>query len=269
MQKPDAFLEAEAEPEYEPMKPDTKDQDDKLQNQPPLPDHKLEMRNHIESNSAAVEQTSKQSSYFRRLSKRTIIIAVIIICIIIFVAAFVPAFLKTHQNNDDDSSSNDSILPVNNSVYTIRVANGRAGCNQWLSVSTCLAGNIVQMFSNDDGSGQQHFTFRLVPNKTNVYNILPNGRSGCNDFLSTASCGLNLVDLYDGDDGSGRQQWTALPVPNTTNHFNFLIGNGRNGCNDYLSTANCTNSSNLVDMFGNDDGSGRQRWVLTPVTQST
>lgn len=78
---------------------------------------------------------------------------------------------------------------------------------------------------------------------------------------------LSLLHLTVARLGSGRQQWTALPVPNTTNQFNLLIKNGRNGCNDYLSTADCTNSSNLVDMFGNDDGSGRQRWVLTPITQ--
>ncbi|KAG2180865.1 hypothetical protein INT43_008444 [Umbelopsis isabellina] len=266
MQKPDAFLEAEAEPEYEPMKPDTKDQDDKLQIYPPLPDHKQEMRNQIESNTSSAKQTSRQPSFFKRLSKRTVIIAVIILCIIIFVAAFVPAFLKTHQNHND-SSSNNSILPVNNSVYTIQIANGRAGCNQYLSVSTCQIGNNIQMWSNDDGSGRQHFTFQLVPNKTNVYNIFPNGRSGCDDYLSSASCGFNYVDVWGADDGSGRQQWTALPIPNTTNQFNFLIENGRNGCNDYLSTADCTNSSNLVDLFGVDDGSGRQRWNLTLITQ--
>lgn len=162
MQKPDAFLEAETEPEYEPMKPDTRDQDDKQQIYPPLPDHKQEMRYQIESNTTATKQTSNQSSFFRRLSKRTIIIAVILLCIIIFVAAFVPAFLKTHQNNNQDSSPHNSTLPVNNSVYTISIAGGRAGCNQYLSVSTCLVGNVIQMWSNDDGEIRHELLYAHV-----------------------------------------------------------------------------------------------------------
>jgi hypothetical protein len=148
MQKPDAFLEAE--PEYEPMKPDVKDHETEQQNLPPFSDHKKDMRYQIENDAAATKEakeTSKRPS-FLRLSKRNIIIAAVILCIVIFVAAFVPAYLKTHQNND---SSPASILPGNNSVYTITIASGRAGCNQYLSVSDCLTGNVVQMFSNDDG----------------------------------------------------------------------------------------------------------------------
>jgi hypothetical protein len=84
--------------------------------------------------------------------------------------------------------------------------------------------------------------------------------------LNTFSMVFELYILTIICSASGRQQWVALPIPNTTNQFNFMIQNGRNGCNDYLSTANCDNSSNLVDMFNVDDGSGRQRWVLTPIS---
>jgi hypothetical protein len=52
------------------------------------------------------------------------------------------------------------------------------------------------------GSGRQRWTFNLLSGKTNVYNIeVSGGRSGCNTFLSSASCGSNLVDLYSEDDG--------------------------------------------------------------------
>jgi hypothetical protein len=137
------------------------------------------------------------------------------------------------------------------------------------------------------GSGRQRWTFSLVSGQPNVYTIqVSGGRSGCNTYLSTSSCGSDLVDLYGSDDGrlysdidlycwpqhsyylysgSGRQRWLAVPVPGTTNQYNFMVSGGRATCNLYLSGHDCTNSSNLIDLFNMDDGSGRQRWVLTSV----
>lgn len=197
--------------------------------------------------------------------------------------------------------------PFNAGTYTVTVAGGRSGCNQYLSSASCSGGNLVDMYGNDDGkflapttaviknttmlvwvfvgSGRQRWSFSLVSGQTNVYNIqVSGGRSGCNTYLSSASCGSNLVDLYNQDDGtycakhtglrtfgtlayslyigSGRQRWLAVPVPGTTNQYNFMVSGGRSTCNLYLSTHDCTNSSNLVDLFNEDDSSGRQRWTL-------
>lgn len=54
-----------------------------------------------------------------------------------------------------------------------------------------------------------------------------------------------------------------MPVPGANNQYNFMVAGGRATCNLYLSAHDCTNSSNLIDLFGSDDGSGRQRWVVT------
>jgi hypothetical protein len=62
---------------------------------------------------------------------------------------------------------------------------------------------------------------------------------------------------------NGLQEWRAHIIPNTTNTYNFMLVNGRPTCGQFLSTQDCTNSSNLVDIYSTDDGSGRQRWVLT------
>ncbi|KAI8584430.1 hypothetical protein K450DRAFT_219824 [Umbelopsis ramanniana AG] len=283
MQKPDDSNDPH--PLYHPMKPDEPDF------KPTLPQEPRDMKHgkYEAENVAAVNttqyttipnQTPKQN-WFVRLSRRTKIIAGVILLIVIFVAAFVPAYLTTHNNNDASTTTGSSNtttkpppdrpnvtaagLPINNATYRITVGNGRNGCNQFLSVAGCSAGGTVDMYSGDDNSGRQEWLFTLVEGKTNIYNIVVGGRSGCSTFLSSSPCPSNVVTLFGGDDQSGRQQWFANPIGNTTNHFNLMTVTGRAGCNQFLSTADCTNSSNLVDMFDVDDGSGRQRWVLTRI----
>nr|GAT61417.1 predicted protein [Mycena chlorophos] len=144
-------------------------------------------------------------------------------------------------------------------TYRITVG-GRSGCNNILSVASC-GSNLVDLYSEDDGSGRQHFTLQPVSGLTNVYNILvAGGREGCNLFLSTASCGSNLVDLYNEDDGSGRQRWMLTP---SGSGYNIESYAGRASCYDFLSVASC--GTDLVDIYALDDGSGRQQWTLTAV----
>ncbi|KAK7035760.1 ricin B-type lectin domain-containing protein [Favolaschia claudopus] len=95
-----------------------------------------------------------------------------------------------------------------------------------------------------------------------TYRITVGGRSGCDNILSVASCGTNLVDLFGSDDGSGRQHFKFIPVSGLTNVYNIQVTGGRDGCNTFLSTASC--GSNTVDLFNTDDGSGRQRWMVSP-----
>jgi hypothetical protein len=63
---------------------------------------------------------------------------------------------------------------------------------------------------------------------------------------------------------SGRQHFTFVPVSGLTNVYNIKVAGGRDGCNIFLSSASCAGGSNLVDLFNVDDGSGRQRWMLSP-----
>lgn len=57
----------------------------------------------------------------------------------------------------------------------------------------------IFFISNDDGSGHQRWQFNVISGKSNTYNIVNTGRSGCNDYLSAIACGsstANLVDIY-------------------------------------------------------------------------
>ncbi|CAO3662294.1 unnamed protein product [Umbelopsis ramanniana] len=291
MQKPDDSNDPH--PLYQPMKPDVPDYK-------PVPvEEQLGSTKYskYEAETAAGNKTDagyKTDSYtpvpapvlkqnwFGRLSRRTKIIAGVVILIVIFLAAFIPAYLTTHNNNSANSANTtdttntttvpsgrpnmtDAGLPISNATYRISIAGGRTGCNQYLSVIDCAGGGLVDMYSGDDNSGRQQWLFQLVEGKTNVYNIVVGGRSGCNTFLSVQGCPSNYVTLQGGDDQSGRQEWQANPIANTTNQFNLILPQGRTGCYPYLSTADCTNSSNLVDMWYEDDNSGRQRWVLTRI----
>ncbi|KAI9282149.1 hypothetical protein BC943DRAFT_329286 [Umbelopsis sp. AD052] len=291
MQKPDDSNDPH--PLYQPMKPDVPDYKPSLPQEPSDTKH-----GKYEADTVAAGDTTQytpipnqttKKNWFVGLSRRTKIVAGVTLLIVIFVAAFVPAYLTTHNNNNDSTSTSSSNstttsptnsttkpppnrpnvtpagLPINNATYRISVGNGRNGCNQFLSVVGCSSGGTVDMYSGDDNSGRQEFLFTLVEGKTNIYNIAVGGRSGCNTFLSSSPCPSNVVTLFGGDDQSGRQQWFANPIANTTNRFNLMTVTGRAGCNQFLSTADCTNSSNLVDMFNVDDGSGRQRWVLTRI----
>jgi hypothetical protein len=81
-----------------------------------------------------------------------------------------------------------------------------------MTVSICTFSSAWNMFIVEkgyyadtnliSGSGRQRWTFSLVSGQTNVYNIqVSGGRSGCNTYLSSSSCGSDLVDLYNQDDG--------------------------------------------------------------------
>jgi len=93
------------------------------------------------------------------------------------------------------------------------------------------------------------------------------GVQGSRKHLSTTSNG-GKVDLWIKDDGSGRQQWKFVKVGKDT--YNIKVTNGISGNrgtrlqldNGYLST---NSKGTTVDIWGKDDGSGKQRWIVKPV----
>ncbi|KAJ8078227.1 hypothetical protein PM082_000433 [Marasmius tenuissimus] len=161
------------------------------------------------------------------------------------------------QNVDVDPSA----------VYTVTLAKGKnQGCNplkNMLSNQGCGAGKVQQdLFDKDDGSGNQHYTFVPVDGMQNTFNI----KNKCNQFLSCQACtGTARTDLFGSDDGSGRQRWTLVPVSGQANTYNIKVAGGREEkCGVFLSvSAKC--EDNFVDLFLNDDGSGRQQWILNKV----
>lgn len=160
MQKPDASNEAPY-PLYQPMKPDARDYSSELQKQHLSldGDKKAPMQYSLNAEPLPAHTTSKGFS-FARLSKRTKIIAAIVLCIIIFVAVFVPAYITTHNNSVSNTSttgtsgnsSTASNMPKDGTIYRISISGGRNGCNQFLSVGDCQLGNLVDMYSGDDGN---------------------------------------------------------------------------------------------------------------------
>ncbi|KAI8582627.1 hypothetical protein K450DRAFT_226152 [Umbelopsis ramanniana AG] len=131
-----------------------------------------------------------------------------------------------------------------------------------------VGGHFAILAAAKSGSGTGTISTPGTPFKAGTYTVkVGGGRSGCNQYLSSASCGSDLVDFYGSDDGSGRQRWTFGLVSGQTNVYTIQVSGGRSGCNTYLSSASC--GSDLVDLYGSDDGSGRQRWLAVPVPGTT
>jgi hypothetical protein len=130
------------------------------------------------------------------------------------------------------------------------------------SLLSCTSnGSNVDLWSLDDSSGRQEWNVKLVEGRADVYNItVEGGVSGNKKYLSTTGNGDN-VDLWDKDDGSGRQRWLFVPVKDspTCNTFNVKVSAGVSGSRLFLS---CTGSGDNVDLWSEDDGSGRQRWQV-------
>jgi hypothetical protein len=171
MQKPDDSNDPH--PLYQPMKPDLQDYDNALPDKgTKLESSKHEMRESKEMKEmqAFLDKSPNQypptllptpptsaakKSWFSRLSRRTKIIAGVIILIVIFVAAFVPAYITTRQAHTATppvmANFTAAGLPINNATYRISISGGRNGCNQYLSCISCSGGNLVDMYSGDDG----------------------------------------------------------------------------------------------------------------------
>lgn len=79
-------------------------------------------------------------------------------------------------------------------------------------------------------------------------------------LLSCTSTG-EKVDLYTHDDNSGRQRWIISPVlyHGSTPCHNIFIAGGVSGERRFLSV---TSDGVTVDLWTQDDGSGRQRWII-------
>jgi len=129
-------------------------------------------------------------------------------------------------------------------------------CLKWVSGS-----NMLHMQKGCNQSGDQNFWWNF--GKTiSIYK----GVQGSRKYLSTTSNG-GKVDLWIKDDGSGRQHWKFLKVGKDT--YNIRVTNGINGSrgtqfridNGYLST---NSKGTAVDIWGKDDGSGKQRWIVVP-----
>ena len=149
-----------------------------------------------------------------------------------------------------------------NGKYNLQVLRGLTTNRSLLSCPS--DGSSVQLWGEDDGSGRQQWTFEEIPNSNGLYHILvTQGLSSDRKYLSTTNEGDN-VNLWNVDDGSGRQQWKITPVENspTCNTYHIHVANGVSSMRRMLS---CKPDGSMVDLWPEDDGTGRQRWQLQGV----
>lgn len=132
------------------------------------------------------------------------------------------------------------------------------------SLLSCQAsGGVVDLWYEDDASGRQRWVMNPVEGApANVYNFTVYGGTNPGElYLSVASDGSS-VDLAGSDDGSGRQRWTLIEIENeygTVDIPSYYQIKPLSNPNSYLS---CTADGTVVDLWGSDDGSGRQRWQI-------
>lgn len=144
-------------------------------------------------------------------------------------------------------------------LHKLQILRGLSGKRSLLSCSG--DGSVVDLWTHDDGSGRQVWNIQLVPGSTDLCHItVSKGVSGGRTYLSCTPDG-SRVDLWREDDGSGRQRWRIVPLndPGIPDYFNILVSAGVSGGRVYLS---CTPDGTRVDLWNQDDGSGRQRWQL-------
>jgi len=144
-------------------------------------------------------------------------------------------------------------------LHNLQVVRGLSGNRSLLSCNG--DGTVVDLWSQDDASGRQVWDVQLVPGYTDLVHItVSKGVSGGRRYLSCTADG-SKVDLWSEDDRSGRQRWQIVPLNDSTicNYFNVMVSAGVSGGRVYLS---CTADGTKVDLWNQDDGSGRQRWQL-------
>ncbi|MEA2941972.1 MAG: hypothetical protein QOD09_2501 [Bradyrhizobium sp.] len=129
------------------------------------------------------------------------------------------------------------------------------------SLLSCTPEGKVDLWSVDDGSGRQAWNFVNIKGSQEEFNIIVSG--GTNQGETYLSCTQDggVVDLWSSDDGSGRQRWRFLPVDGSQicNYFNIVVVGGVNSGRVFLS---CNQDGTVVDLWSQDDGSGRQRWQV-------
>lgn len=122
-------------------------------------------------------------------------------------------------------------------------------------------GTVVNLWAGDDKSGRQKWQFTRVEGYDDVYNIrVVDGVYSSRKYLSATPDG-DSVNLWSEDDGSGRQRWKVIPVKKYSGYSTYLIEvyDGVWSGRKYLS---CSEDGTIVNLWGEDDGSGRQIWSI-------
>lgn len=148
--------------------------------------------------------------------------------------------------------------PITGKQRNLQVLRGLASNRSLMSCPP--DGSKVDLWIVDDGTGRQEWNIAPVAGFTDVFNIkVSGGNSTDRVFLSCGGDGVT-VDLWNVDDGSGRQRWQFIPISsNIPSYYQIKVVGGVEGGRVFLS---CSPDGTRVDLWTEDDGSGRQRWQL-------
>merc|ERR1719220_1186527 len=179
------------------------------------------------------------------------------------------------KNNviDDEKELENSIGSTVNDIasgltYHLYPIKGLITDKKYLSCSH--DGKIVDLWPCDDNSGRQKWILNQIgmENKNAIYHAQPFDGLFDNNGRYLVSCGDDgkVVNLWNEDDESGRQQWVFFPIgrdPKTNQPvFNIKPSGGVNiGQRKWLSAGD---DGNVVNLWDEDDDSGRQQWVVVP-----
>jgi len=94
------------------------------------------------------------------------------------------------------------------------------------------------------------------------------GGFGGEQLLSTTRDGRK-VDLYSHDDDSGRQRWNIIPIEGDDEHYHIKVSGGTRDGFEGEQLLSTTGDGRHVDLYREDDGSGRQKWKITPIEGDT
>lgn len=172
---------------------------------------------------------------------------------------------------DDNSGRQKWVLhDLGNGLYNILP---EGGTND--GILSCSADGYANLCKEDDGSGRQQWSISLTSAAVDhwlfppdvLMNIQP--REGSTDpkktVLSRAPPPETRVDLWSEDDHTGRQRWKIIHLHHLESGegvvVNIVVVDGERP-EAYLS---CHESGGKVDLWKEDDGTGRQRWIVRPV----
>src|SRR5580658_9836258 len=87
----------------------------------------------------------------------------------------------------------------------IQVLRGLSGNRSLLSCTP--DGQVVDLWTTDDGSGRQEWNISLVEGFDDIYNIKVSGGNSTDRVFLSCNASGGGVNLWKVDDGSGRQRW--------------------------------------------------------------
>jgi len=122
-------------------------------------------------------------------------------------------------------------------------------------------GSKADLYSKDEGSGRQRWVLTPLQGHANTYTIRSGGGVNNNRQLLSCTDDGSKVDLYTHDDNSGRQRWVfqAKALIRENHPHNTNVASGVSNGRVFFS---CTDDGSKVDLYTQDDASGRQQWVF-------